>query len=38
MPLREASLMSSTTVVADMISDDPDIWMSHCHVNDQITG
>jgi FtsP/CotA-like multicopper oxidase with cupredoxin domain len=32
------SLLPATTVVADMIPDDPGIWMFHCHVNDHITG
>jgi len=27
------SLLPATTVVADMIPDDPGIWMFHCHVN-----
>jgi FtsP/CotA-like multicopper oxidase with cupredoxin domain len=32
------SLLPATTVVADMVPDDPGIWMFHCHVNDHITG
>jgi FtsP/CotA-like multicopper oxidase with cupredoxin domain len=32
------SLLPATTVVADMIPDDPGIWMFHCHVNDHVTG
>ncbi len=32
-----ASLLPATTVVADMVPDDPGIWMFHCHVNDHIT-
>jgi manganese oxidase len=31
-----ASLLPATTVVADMVPDDPGIWMFHCHVNDHI--
>ena len=30
------SLLPATTVVADMVPDDPGIWMFHCHVNDHI--
>jgi FtsP/CotA-like multicopper oxidase with cupredoxin domain len=29
-------LMPATTVVADMVPDNPGIWMYHCHVNDHI--
>jgi manganese oxidase len=32
------SLLPATSVVADMVPDDPGIWMFHCHVNDHITG
>lgn len=32
------SLLPATAVVADMVPDDPGIWMFHCHVNDHITG
>jgi manganese oxidase len=32
------SLLPAATVVADMVPDDPGIWMFHCHVNDHITG
>ncbi|MBI1201901.1 MAG: multicopper oxidase domain-containing protein [Rhodopseudomonas sp.] len=32
------SLLPATTVVADMVPDDPGIWMFHCHVNDHIVG
>ena len=28
------SLLPATSVVADMVPDDPGIWMFHCHVND----
>jgi FtsP/CotA-like multicopper oxidase with cupredoxin domain len=31
------SLLPATTVVADMVPDDPGIWMFHCHVNDHIS-
>ncbi len=31
------SLLPATTIVADMVPDDPGIWMFHCHVNDHIT-
>jgi hephaestin len=30
------SLLPATTIVADMVPDDPGIWMFHCHVNDHI--
>lgn len=30
-------LMPATTVVADMVPDNPGIWMFHCHVNDHIS-
>lgn len=29
-------LMPATTVVADMVPDNPGMWMYHCHVNDHI--
>jgi FtsP/CotA-like multicopper oxidase with cupredoxin domain len=29
-------LMPASTLVADMVADDPGIWMFHCHVNDHI--
>jgi len=29
-------LLPATTVVADMVPDNPGIWMLHCHVNDHI--
>jgi FtsP/CotA-like multicopper oxidase with cupredoxin domain len=32
------SLLPATTVVADMVPDDPGIWMFHCHVSDHIAG
>jgi FtsP/CotA-like multicopper oxidase with cupredoxin domain len=32
------NLLPATSVVADMVPDDPGIWMFHCHVNDHITG
>jgi FtsP/CotA-like multicopper oxidase with cupredoxin domain len=31
------SLLPATTIVADMVPDDPGIWMFHCHVNDHIS-
>jgi multicopper oxidase len=31
------SLLPATMVVADMVPDDPGIWLFHCHVNDHIT-
>jgi FtsP/CotA-like multicopper oxidase with cupredoxin domain len=30
------SLLPMTMVVADMVPDDPGIWLFHCHVNDHI--
>jgi FtsP/CotA-like multicopper oxidase with cupredoxin domain len=30
-------LLPATTIVADMVPDDPGIWMFHCHVNDHIS-
>lgn len=30
------SLLPAITVVADMVPDNPGIWMFHCHVNDHI--
>ncbi len=30
------SLLPATTEVADMVPDDPGLWMFHCHVNDHI--
>jgi hypothetical protein len=30
------SLLPATMVVADMVPDDPGIWLFHCHVNDHI--
>jgi manganese oxidase len=32
------SLLPANAVVADMVPDDPGIWMFHCDVNDHITG
>jgi FtsP/CotA-like multicopper oxidase with cupredoxin domain len=29
-------LLPATTLVADMVPDNPGIWMFHCHVNDHI--
>ena len=29
-------LLPATTVTADMVADNPGIWMYHCHVNDHI--
>lgn len=29
-------LLPATTIVADMVPDNPGIWMFHCHVNDHI--
>lgn len=31
------SLLPATMVVADMVPDDPGIWLFHCHVNDHIS-
>ena len=31
------SLLPATTIVADMVPDDPGIWMFHCHVDDHIS-
>jgi len=31
------SLLPAGMVVADMVPDDPGIWLFHCHVNDHIT-
>ncbi|HEY6421833.1 MAG TPA: multicopper oxidase domain-containing protein [Pseudonocardiaceae bacterium] len=31
------SLLPASMVVADMVPDDPGIWMFHCHVSDHIT-
>lgn len=31
-----AELLPATTLVADMVPDNPGIWMFHCHVNDHI--
>jgi FtsP/CotA-like multicopper oxidase with cupredoxin domain len=31
------SLLPATAIVADMVPDDPGIWMFHCHVNDHIS-
>ena len=30
------SLLPATSLVVDMIPDNPGIWMFHCHVNDHI--
>ena len=30
------SLLPASTVVTDMVPDDPGIWLFHCHVNDHI--
>ena len=30
-------LLPATMTVADMVPDDPGIWLFHCHVNDHIT-
>jgi len=30
------SMLPAQTVVADMVPDDPGIWMFHCHVDDHI--
>ena len=31
------SLLPATMMTADMVPDDPGIWLFHCHVNDHIT-
>ncbi|MFN8123314.1 MAG: multicopper oxidase domain-containing protein [Thermoleophilia bacterium] len=31
------SLLPASMVVADMVPDDPGVWLFHCHVNDHIT-
>jgi manganese oxidase len=31
------SLLPASMVVADMVPDDPGIWLFHCHVNDHLT-
>jgi FtsP/CotA-like multicopper oxidase with cupredoxin domain len=31
------SLLPATMITADMVPDDPGIWLFHCHVNDHIT-
>jgi len=31
-----ASLLPSETIIADMVPDDPGIWLHHCHVNDHL--
>jgi FtsP/CotA-like multicopper oxidase with cupredoxin domain len=31
------ALLPATMVVADMIPDDPGIWLYHCHVSDHIS-
>jgi FtsP/CotA-like multicopper oxidase with cupredoxin domain len=37
MRMDTVSLLPATMVVADMVPDDPGIWLFHCHVNDHIT-
>jgi hypothetical protein len=36
MRMDTVSLLPATMVVADMVPDDPGIWLFHCHVNDHI--
>lgn len=31
------SLMPATMITADMVPDDPGVWLFHCHVNDHLT-
>jgi len=31
------NLLPASTAVADMVPDDPGVWMFHCHVNDHIS-
>jgi hypothetical protein len=31
------SLLPASMVVADMVPDDPGVWLFHCHVNDHLT-
>ena len=37
MRMDTVSLLPATMVVADMVPDDPGIWLFHCHVNDHIS-
>jgi FtsP/CotA-like multicopper oxidase with cupredoxin domain len=37
MRMDTVSLLPASMVVADMVPDDPGIWLFHCHVNDHIT-
>lgn len=36
MRMDTVNLLPATMVVADMVPDDPGIWLFHCHVNDHI--
>ena len=36
MRMDTVSLLPATMIVADMVPDDPGIWLFHCHVNDHI--
>jgi manganese oxidase len=31
------SLLPASMVVADMVPDNPGVWLFHCHVNDHLT-
>jgi FtsP/CotA-like multicopper oxidase with cupredoxin domain len=36
MRMDTVSLLPAGMIVADMVPDDPGIWLFHCHVNDHI--
>jgi hephaestin len=31
-------LLPATMTIADMVPDDPGIWLFHCHVNEHLIG